>query len=388
MQALQHRIATAKSLPWPSNILRVALVITDLDVGGAERAIVNLATRIDRRRWQAKVFALAGEGSLAKVLRAEGIAYQCLGCTRSQPVRVVTRLRRALRAYQPQIVQSFLFHANLASRLAAAWPGGPWVLGGLRVAEHRKRWHLAFDRLTARLSAGSVCVSHGVLEFSQKVGGLDPDRLTVIPNGIDPAPFDAAKSLPRRDLGIPDDAHLVLYVGRLDPQKGLSHLLDAAGQMILQSPTWHLALVGDGPCRTWLTQRIGGDARLTERIHWLGPRDDVPRLLKSSDVLVLPSLWEGMPNVILEAMAASKPVVATSVEGTRELVIPGETGWLVPPGSTPGLTAALLSAALNPEQCKAYGLKGRERVVSRFSLDETVAAYDRLWTRLLGYQVD
>src|SRR5262249_32811055 len=211
-------------------------------------------------------------------------------------------------------------------RLAAPWLGRPRppVLGGIRVAERRRRWHLTLDRWTSRLVAGEVCVSRGVLAFSRDVGGLDPARLTVIPNGIDPAPIDAAEPVPRAAIGIPDDAHLALFVGRLDPQKGLTDLLDPAERVIAHRPGWHLA--GDGPERARLLGAIESRAPLRGRVHWLGRRDDVPGLLKSADLLVLASLWEGMPNAILEAMAARRAVVATAVEGTEDLVLPDRTG--------------------------------------------------------------
>ncbi len=110
------------------------------------------------------------------------------------------------------------------------------------------------------------------------------------------------------------------------------------------------------------------------------------RLLKTADVLVLASLWEGMPNVVLEAMAASRPVVATAVEGTEELVISGQTGWLVPPRDSEALSTALLEAASTPNLCYVLGCQGRVRVGAEFSIDQTVIAYERLWYGLLGYQ--
>ena len=387
VQTLTGRLATAGSRPAPEVPVRIALVITDLDVGGAERALVNLATRLDRSRWSPTVVALGEEGRLAEVVRQAGLPCECLAGSRRRPVQVVARLARSLRRCRPELVQSFLFHANLATRLAAPWAGQPWVVGGLRVAERRQRWHRALDRLTAFLSAGSVCVSHGVLRFSRGVGGLDPRRLTVIPNGIDPGPFDRASAVPRGDLGIPEQAHLALAVGRLDVQKGLADLLAAAEQVIAQCPSWHLALAGDGPCRAWLLEQVDTQPLLGGRIHWLGPRDDVPGLLKAADVLVLASLWEGMPNVVLEAMAASRPVVATAVEGTEELVIPGQTGWLVPPNDPEVLSTALLAAARAPDLCWTFGHEGRARVENEFPLDRTVAAYERLWCGLLGYQL-
>ncbi len=331
-QSLRQRLAiTAEtSRPWPDRPVPIALVITDLDVGGAERALVMLATHLDPGRWQPHVFCLDGPGHLAGVLRTAAIPCECLDVSRINPVQAVARLARALNRVKPCLVQSFLFHANQAARLAAPWAGSPWVLGGLRVAEHQKKWHLLVDRLTGQLSLGSVCVSEGVSRFSREVAKLDPERLTVIPNGIDPGPFDRALALPRAAIDVPDEAHLALYVGRLDPQKGLPDLLKAAEKVVDRLPHWHLALAGDGPSRPWLLDRLGENSRLRQNIHWLGRRDDIPELLRSANVLVHASLWEGMPNVVLEAMAARLPVVGTAVEGTEDLVIPGQTGWLVP----------------------------------------------------------
>jgi starch synthase (maltosyl-transferring) len=369
--------------------IKVALVITDLDVGGAERALTALATRLDRSRWRVGVFCLSGPGALADVIRGAGLPCECLDVGRRNPIGAVARLAMALRRFRPELVQSFLFHANLAARLAAPWVGRPRprVLGGIRVAERQRRWHLLLDRWTSRLVAGEVCVSRGVLAFSRDVGGLDPARLTVIPNGIDPAPFDAAEPVPRATIGIPDEAHLALCVGRLDPQKGLPDLLDAAGRVIERRPGWHLALAGDGPERAWLIGAIEAHTALRDRVRWLGRRNDVPGLLKSADVLVQSSHWEGMPNAVLEAMAARRAVVGTAVEGTEDLVVPGETGWLVPPRDPAPLAQALDEAAADPDRCRRYGEAGRLRVEREFSLDAVVATYERLWAGVLGLRI-
>ncbi len=305
-QSLKQRLAlTAESLrPWPDRPVALALVITDLDVGGAERALVALVTRIDRRLWRPIVFCLDEAGQLVEVLRQADVRCECLGVQRRKPVRAITRLARRLREFRPQLVQSFMFHANLATRLAAPWAGHPWVIGGLRVAEHKKAWHLILDRLTAPLTTGSVCVSRGVLRFSREVAKLNPAQLTVIPNGIDPQPFDFVEPVSRASIRVPDEAHLAVWVSRLDPQKGLPDLLSAAERVIGQRPSWYLALAGDGSQRGWLLQQLAEHPQLQEKVRVLGRRDDIPGLLKSADILVHTSLWEGMPNVVLEAMAA------------------------------------------------------------------------------------
>jgi glycosyltransferase involved in cell wall biosynthesis len=157
--------------------------------------------------------------------------------------------------------------------------------------------------------------------------------------------------------------------------------------VIARCPEWFLVLAGDGPSRSWLLEELGREPLLHANVRWLGPRDDIPRLLKTANVLVLPSRWEGMPNVVLEAMAAGCPVVGTAVEGTEDLVVPGQTGWLVPLRYPEELGHALIEAAKSPERCQAYGQQGRLRAIRDFSLAKTVASYEHLWAGLLGLRL-
>lgn len=389
VQSLARRLAQAPRRPWPDRPVPLALVITELEVGGAERALVSLATGLDRSRWEPKVLGLGPEGPLAESLRRQGIETDCLGVDRRRPVQAVARLASALRTRRPWLVQSFLFHANVAARLAAPLAGWPWVVGGLRVAERQKGWHRALDRATQRLATGSVCVSEGVARFSRDVARLDPERLTVIPNGIDPAPFDGATATDRGSIGVPAGAFLALFVGRLDVQKGAADLIEAASRVVDGREDWYLAVVGDGPLRQDLREQVrAGGPRLESRIRWLGRREDVPCLLQAADLLVLPSLWEGMPNVVLEAMAARRAVLATRVEGSEDLVVPGRTGWLVEPGRPEGLAEALREAAADRARTRAFGEAGRARVESQFTIGRVIAAYERLWAGILGLAIE
>lgn len=363
----------------------MSLVITDLDVGGAERALVALALGLDRSRWNPQVVCLGAEGALATPLRDAGVPVVTLDARANRPFQAVFRLAKALRAHRPELVQSFLFHANVASRLAALLARRPWVIGGLRVAEREKAWHRRLDRLTVPLALGSVCVSNGVERFAIETSRIRPDRLVTIPNGIDPAPIDAAPPVDRASIQVPEDAHLALFVGRMTLQKGVPVLLDAARIVARQHANWYLALVGDGPELASLRETAQRDAVLRDRLRWLGRRNDVPGLLHSCDILVLPSLWEGMPNVVLEAMAARRAVVATAVEGTEDLVVRDQTGWFVPRGDSARLAEALHEAASEPDTCRALGEAGRLRVETDFTPDFVVTAYDRLWSAVLGY---
>lgn len=384
MKSIAALLARNQNRPWPDRPVRIALTITDLDVGGAERALVSLAQGIDRRRFDPTVVCLGGEGSLAQVLRESGIETICLGASPRRPIQGVAALARTLKSISPQIVQSFLFHANVSSRIAARFASRPIVVGGMRVAEREKTWHVLLESLLSGLAAGSVCVSHGVWRFARFECRIPSERLVVIPNAIDPEPYDRAQPIAKTELGLPEDSFAAIYVGRLDRQKGIEHLLHAAEIVIQEHPDWRLLIVGDGPERERVDSAIKSSAPMRGRVLTTGRRDDVPRLLKTCEHLVLPSLWEGMPNVVLEAMAAGRAVIATNVEGSEELVVPGETGSLVPPGDPVALAEALSKAASDPAAIRAMGAAARIRVGEFHQPRSIIQAYERLWASLLG----
>jgi glycosyltransferase involved in cell wall biosynthesis len=362
--------------------IRIAFCITDLDPGGAERALVQLVTRLDRAQWDPAVFCLGGYGALVESLQEAGIPVHCLGAGGPRDLGVVYRLFRELRRFRPAIVQTFLFHANLAGRLAGWLAGTRICISGIRVAEKRSRWPLRLDRLTNFLVTANVCVSQAVADFSVEVAGLSRGKILVIPNGVEVERFAAAPPLGLATLGIPEGARVLVAVGRLDRQKGLVYLLEAAQAIAARHGDIHFLLVGDGSEREALVRQVAV-LGLTERVHFAGWRPDVASILRSAECLVLPSLWEGMPNVVLEAMAASLPVVATRVEGVEELVVPGETGVVIPPASVGDLVSGLETILADPDRARAWGNAGFQRVKSQFSWDVTALAYDLLYRRML-----
>jgi glycosyltransferase involved in cell wall biosynthesis len=296
---------------------------------------------------------------------------------------VARGLRRLLAAQRPQVIQTFLFHANFLGRIAAHRAGVRAVVSGIRVAERAARWHLRLDRLTQRWVDRYVCVSQAVAEFSAKQGGLPPEKLVVIPNGIDLDKYPSRQSADLRAFGIAAGRRAVVFVGRLEPQKGVDRLIATAPQWLGRLPDCDLLLVGDGPLRPSLeaTARTAG---IADRVHFAGWRPDVPEILAASSLLVLPSLWEGMPNVVLEAMASRLPVVASDVEGVRELLGPNAAGQTVAHGDTQGFADAVVGLMLDPVLSRAIGLENRRRAEESFGIDRMVGLYQDLWASLAG----
>lgn len=386
MESLASRLRRPERLPRPQAPTPIALAITDLDVGGAERMLTELALRIDRRAYEPTVVCLAGEGDFAAALTGHGVPVVCLNVNRKRPIAAIRALARVFRERRPQLVQSFLFHANVASRLAARLAGTPWVVSGTRVAERRSALHPLVDRITAHLCCGTVCVSEGVREFTRFEGRWPAERLAVIPNGIDVRLYDAIEPIPRSELEVADSAPVALFAGRLEEQKGLVYLLDAALEATERLPEWRLLIAGSGPLETELRDRVRHSEPLRKCLRFLGKRSDLPRVMRTADLLVLPSLWEGMPNVVLEAMALSRGVVATRAEGSRELVLDGETGRLVPLRDPHALAEAIVDLHSNQSLLETYGRNGRARVEAEFGLDRMVRSYESLWAMVLGLE--
>jgi glycosyltransferase involved in cell wall biosynthesis len=186
----------------------------------------------------------------------------------------------------------------------------------------------------------------------------------------------------RRTFGVQAQGLLVGTVGRLHPQKGFASLLAAVARVRERLPAIRLLLVGGGALRRDLVARAEA-LGLAEVVIFAGSRGDVPEILAALDLFVLPSLWEGLPNAVLEAMAAGLPVVATAAGGTPEVVVDGETGLLVPPGDVTALAEAIERLLRDPGLRRKMGEAGRKRVEGHFTIEQTVAQTVALYETLL-----
>ena len=359
---------------------RVLYVITELDVGGAENALCELATRLDRKTFEPEVACLAGEGPLADRLRSAGVPVHLLGARGKWDVRVLWRLRRLLGRFD--LVHSFLFHANMVARLAAIGSGVRAVLSAARVAERSRPRRRRAECWTHRLVDAEVCVSNGVRDYLG-AGGFPREKLAVVPNGVDVERFARRDAAFKKHLGIEPDTPLVTTIGRLHEQKGIDYFLRAAASVRHSRPDCHFLVVGHGPLEDAL-KAIARQFHLDGHVTFLGLCDDVPAVLAATDVFVLASLWEGMPNAVLEAMAAGLPVVATRVEGTVDLIDDGKTGVLVMPRDVPGLVSAVLRLLDDPRRAEQLGAAAQAHVRAHFTLETMVARHEQLYARLLA----
>lgn len=229
-----------------------------------------------------------------------------------------------------------------------------------------------------------VCVSEAVAaSFTQQ--GVPARVLVVVPNGVrDPGPRSRSREEVLAGLGLPARAQVLLSVGRLHVQKGYRYLLAAVPHVLRAQPYAHFVWVGTGPQERQLRAAVKREG-LAGRVHLLGRRTDVPDLLAAAHALVLPSLFEGLPLVVLEAMAAGRPVIGTAVVGTTEAVMDGVTGRLVPPADPAALATAILELLASPAMAQRWGAAGRRRFLERFTAarmaQQTAAIYRDLLSR-------
>lgn len=361
----------------------ILYVITDLDVGGVPLHLLRLASDLHASGWRVAVVSLKAPGPVGDRLVAAGIPVETCNARSPWDWRTVERLAGHLAAFAPDLVHSFLFHANVASRVAALLSGFPrsQLVCEIQTVEIERRWHLAVDRLTHRLGRFTIGNSPSVVEHLHRRAGIPRGRLRCVPGGVDPERFIGADPIPRAALGVPDEAAVLLWVGRMDPVKGLDTLLAAVERLQRERATC-LLLAGDGPLRSDLESETAR-RHLVPCVRFLGRRDDVPRLLASADVFVFPSRTEGLPNAVLEAMAAGTPIVATDVPGNRDLVTDGVTGRLVPVNDASALADAIGMMLHAPAAAREMADRARALVARAYTRGQCHQRYRALYDEIL-----
>lgn len=359
-------------------------VITDLQVGGVPLHLMRLARAMHERGLVVEVVSLAVMGPVGAQLADSGIVVFDCGGRGGWDFRVLGRLSRLLRTRAPRMVHSLLFHGNVATRWAARRAGiaPERVICEIQTVEVERRWHLAVDRWTYRWCRCIVGNSPAVIDHLHRVARIPRERLRLIRGGIDPIPYRSATVANREFFGVPAEEPLILWVGRLDPVKGLSLLIEAFAAVAAQLPA-HLYLVGDGPQRQVLEAEVRARG-LRTRVHFAGVRQDIPALLQSANLFAFPSRTEGLPNALLEAMAAGCPVVATDVPGCRDLVAHERTGLLVPYGDATALARALLRLLTQRNEASELAQEAQACVERDWHIDRMFEEYAALYRECLG----
>jgi len=351
--------------------MRIGLVIGQLTYGGAESQVFELARRLAVRH-ELIVYCLSSAVTpYGDRLREAGVQVRVLPARRPFDVGRVLRLARSLKRDEIEVVHAFLFIASaytyLATRLA---PRVRFVASARNCKLERHQLRRAIMRRAFGRADAVICNSREVARFAAEHYDAPSARTHVVYNGVDAERFRASR--------IPHAGRRIGTIGRIEEQKNLPLFLRAAAEISATFAETTFVIAGDGALREQMIRSVR-ELAVDRTVELIGTIDDVPTFLAGLDQFWLTSDWEGTPNVVLEAMAAGLPVIATAVGGTPEIVDDGTTGVLVAPGDLPGLVAASRRLLENPREADTLGERARSAVQERFSISAMVAATEAVY---------
>jgi glycosyltransferase involved in cell wall biosynthesis len=366
---------------------RVLEVIFGNTLGGAEVLLRELIRVADTSRFEWHVCLLRRGATLEafEALDADFTLHH-VHCGRGLDLRCISRLTRLMRDLRPHVVHTHLFRADIHGRWAARHARVPTIVSTIHAHTTRHSGWLrdAMDRWTARHADRIIGCTETITEFTAQRLRLPPGKAITIPNGTPLEPFRQAQASDalREGLGLPPGEPVIGTVGRLAAEKNQIDFLRMA-QRVLDSHTGaRFLIVGDGALRGEL-EAAARDLGVGERVVFTGPRSDIPDLMALMDVFVLCSLWEALPITLLEAMAAGVPCVSVDVGGCRDLVRPGETGWLVPPRDAKALAEAVCEVLEQGDEARRRADAARALVLERHTIEHCAQAHADLYEQLL-----
>jgi glycosyltransferase involved in cell wall biosynthesis len=371
----------------PSERLNVLQFLTVFGIGGTERQVLNLVQGLDTSRFGVEVACLRRFGALLPEMEATGVPiteYKTTSLYNHVAVWNQMRFVHHLRKRKVGIVHAYGFHSNVFAIPPARLAGAAAVLASIRdTGEHLTPMQRRVEKLFCRIADCVVTNAEAVRNRLTREG-YNAEKIVVIHNGIELTRYarKPAELGLHRELGVPSNTPLVAVFARLNELKGIEYFLQAVAGLIGRFNTVRFLIVGDGASRVEL-ERYAAHLGLQQHVVFLGFRLDVPTLLSEISVSVLPTLSEGLSNSLLEAMAASVPVVATKVGGNSEVVQGGVTGILVPPRDADALARAIGQFLEQPSLAAKFGLAGRERVRKQFALERMTQATERLYEGLM-----
>lgn len=356
---------------------KVFHIIQSLDNGGCENMLLRTLPLVDEL--EHTVITLKEVGELAPRFATVNIRVVNINCKGLFDIPGLLRLRTFVKQENPDLVISYLFHADMASRFVLSLSPVPF----LRTTYNHPKYFIArfLEWLTKPLVKGYLANSAAVKRFYIHHLGVNSEKINVLPNGIDLNQFSSLTkdSRTRESLGISPNDTVIICVANLHPNKGHRFLLEAFEKTYQKHTNLKLLIVGAGEERSNLEEQIA-TYRSKNHILFLGKRTDIPVLLQSSDIFVLPTFFEGMSNALMEAMAAGLPVITTDIEENRELVTHHKTGLLIPVKDSQALEKALNELLKNRTLRTQLSSQAKEYIQAHFSLDKIA----KDWNKLLG----
>ncbi len=363
------------------NKIRLAYLISSAEIGGAEKMFLLLGQGLQRKGFAVRFFLIRGKGKFSKELRQAGLDTEVTDFRKG--IREIYRFFKGMAAYKPDILHTVLFWGNIIGRVTGKILKLPVIICSQRSTDPWRRWyHWLLERWTANYCHAIVSNSYAGKKVLEKKGILRQERIYVIPNGLE---VRQVKPWSREILGLKPEERAVVTVGNLRPAKGHSLLLLAAAEVSKQKPEVKFIIVGEGPLEKELKKKAV-DLNIATRVQFMGFQEEPLAIVACCDIFVLPSLWEGCPVALLEAMALGKPCVATSVGDVPMIIKSGVDGLLVEPGKPGELARALLELLDDEKMRQNLGKQAYRKIKEFYSLEKMVDSYVKFYCSCLGLQ--
>lgn len=357
-----------------------------LPVGGVERQLSAVLRNYDRQKIMPLVCSLSDKGEIGLEIEAMGIEVICLNnLGHGFSAALVGDLIRIMKDKKIDVVRTHQYHANLYGRIAAVLCRIPCIVPSMHnvYTRDRKIHRRILNNLLGRFSDAIIAVSEAVRDDVAAYDHIPNNRLRVIYNGVEEARLMGNEgSAIRSEFNLPESAVIVGNVGRLTLQKGQQYLIEAVASIMNDFPELRLLIVGDGPDRAAL-MRLVREKGIEGRVIFTGSRDDVPNLLAAMNIFVFPSLWEGLPNALVEAMAAGKAIIATGIKPNREVLASEAAGMFVTEKDSASIASALAVLLRDRDLASRLGTAARARALSCFTIEKTVRSYTALFEDIL-----
>ena len=364
-------------------MVKILFFTVDNRIGGTEKIILSLATSLPRKEFSSSILTLKPSGLLHCLARNYGIpAYSLNIGSRGSGLLAPFRLFRFLLQHRPDILETFLFLPNILGRIIGWLAGIPVVISSQRSTDSwRRPYHHLLDRITAPLCRIIISNSQAGRKMLLKKAKIPSQKVVVISNGVAPA-TPILKEEARKILGFSGSGILLGSVGNLRTAKGFHYLLPAFREVVQRYPEAKLLIAGVGPLKEELAI-FAWQLELADSVFFLGWLTDLGAFYSAIDLLVMTSLWEGMPVALLEALSYGVPVVATNVSGIPEVITDGVEGFLVEPANPHHVAERIIELLEDPQRRMEMGERGKTRVEKDFSLERMASAYAELYRRLV-----
>jgi glycosyltransferase involved in cell wall biosynthesis len=366
--------------------IKILHIMTRLPVGGVENQLLSILRNYDKSKLSPLVCSLSDKGQIGEEIEREGIEVVCLNKLGHRfDWSIVKDICSLITERSIKVVRTHQYHANLYGRLAAHRAGVPCVVASIHNTYTRdKKFHRRLiNRFLARFTDRIVAVSGKVRDDILMYDHIPSDKVEVIHNGVDIDIFSNKDGkVKRREFNIPEDTVVIGTVGRLAEAKGQRYLLEALAVLKVKFPMVRLLIAGDGLLRKEL-EGYAETLGIKQNVLFLGIRRDIPELLSVMDIFVLPSLWEGLPNALLEAMAGSRPIIAADIAPFREIIDSRDVGILIPPGDSAALAEALRLLLEDRNTRETLGRNAKQKCSLLFDIKAVVSAYTGLFENIL-----